>query len=350
MPILGLTDQSALGSGLPRIAKLYKGDEKPETGNRPGKDLTYFRVEFEPQFAELLPLWQELYGDQPTEFAPVFLTAATVDEAFSSWKEDWNASQTLLHRCDGENQVQWYDAAIQKTCSAKIPCVAPQCGCKNIGRLNLLLPEFIDAAGVLGTISVSTHSINDILTVYRYLADIERIYGTLTQIPFVFGRTGKEIGVPKQVKRGDTYVNDGRIKVSKSLFYIHATTEFTQQRLLPTIAAALPAPDEVALTPDEGRRLLGNGRGNRRLAALPTPAQPSEIEGEEDSDTEPEADWTAFWLVFKQNGFTPGNREQIKLVLKVDDIYEITPVEAWKRLKAYCEGKPTYGANSGAGK
>lgn len=249
MPIKGLTDNDGrnFGSGLPLIARMYKGDERPADGKRPGADLTYFRVEFEPQFEHLRELWTEMYGAEPTEFSGVFLAGATVDEAFSTWLEEWTAT-TLLHRCDGEHQVQWFDTRINAYSRAKVMCAKDStggCKCQRIGRLNLIMPDFVEAAGVLGYIAVATHSINDIITIHRYLSDIERMYGRLTGVPFVFGRAQKDVSTPKE--------NGGRRKVKKSLLYLHVTPEFTQEHLLPTIAAPrapmIAAPNDAPQLP-----------------------------------------------------------------------------------------------------
>lgn len=257
MPIVGLTDGSAVGDGLPLIAKLYKGGAKPTDGRKPGADLDYFRVEFEPQFENCRSIWTELYGERPTEFAPIHLVATSANEAFVNWQEEWDGSGGLVHRCDGQAQAAWrgQDGQTQRGQKA---CAAPSCRCKPVGRLKFLLPEFVDAAGVLGYVSVSTHSVNDILTVYRYLADIEKLYGTLRGIPFVFGRAPKEVSAPKQVKTANGYAVEGRIKTQKSLFYIHADAIFTQTHLLPALAGgvstatpALPASVSVAIAVDE---------------------------------------------------------------------------------------------------
>lgn len=242
MPIKGLTDvQNSNQHGLPEIARLYKGDEKPEDGRRPGKDLTYFRVEFEPQYEELRPLFTELYGDEPTEFEPVFFAGATVDEVFATWKEEWTAT-ALLHRCDGEYQVTHYSPQTGYYSRAKIECATISgdgCACKQTGRLALLLPALIDAAGILGTVSISTHSLNDILTVHRYLSTIQKLHGTLAGVPFRFGRSKRELSAPKTNKAGER--TGERMKISKSLFYIHVTADFTQDRLLPALASVIPA-------------------------------------------------------------------------------------------------------------
>lgn len=299
MPIKGLTDETDSAAGLPCIARLYKGDEKEKKINSKGKeyevmgrDLDYFRVEFEPPYDEpqyeyVRQIWLELYGDKPTEFEPVMLAAATVEEAFQSWKEDWTAT-TMLHRCDGEHQKNWFNPDTQTYMTAKIACAAPKCQCKPVGRMRLLLPEFIQAAGVMGYISVSTHSLYDILTVHRYLSFIQSQYNRLTGVPFIFGRAEREVSAPKQVKQGNDYVKSGRIKVAKSLFYMHVTSDFTQTKLLPVMAGQISPPEPARLSPsaDEARQRLGNG-GSRRLGGY----LPSESEVPQDVEPEPIPDF-----------------------------------------------------------
>lgn len=245
MPIKGLTDNNAqtFGAGFPRIATLYKGDEKPAEGNRPGADLTHFRIEFEPEFEYLREDWYEMYTETPEEFPMVFLAQSTVDEAFSTWKEEWNASQTLLRRCDGEYQKIHYD---QKTgihnhwradCLTPVPPTPPAepaCKCKPVGRLNLIFPEFIELTGVLGYITMATHSIHDLMTLHRYLTDLFKIQGNLMGIPLVFGRSIREISTPVTDKAGKR--TGARRKNKKSLLYLRATADYTKQVLLPTLA------------------------------------------------------------------------------------------------------------------
>lgn len=309
MPIIGLTNtQQTSGHGLPQIAKLYKGDAKREmtkngrTYEVVGKDLDYFRVEFEPQFEHLRDLFTELYGDKPTEFEPVFFAGATVDEVFGTWKEEWSATG-LLHRCDGAYQVNHYNPQTGYYSTAKIECATVSgqgCACKQTGRLNLLLPQFIEVAGILGTVSVSTHSLHDILTVHRYLASIERMYGTLAGVPFRFGRSPRELSAPKTTKQGER--TGERMKITKSLFYIHVTSDFTQERLLPALSGVfaqqtmLPAP-EPELDIERLRNRLGNSDGRRRLGGGYV---------ERESEKPPEgsvADWWQGFVDFAQMRF-----------------------------------------------
>lgn len=280
MPIRGLTDQTdQFGSGLPRIGTLYKGDEKPKEGNRPGKDLNYFRMEFEPQYEYLRDLWTEMFGDEPDSFERVFLSGETPDDAFGCWKEEWTATG-LLHRCDGEFQKVWYDKRTGFFSQTREKCAAsgmPPCQCKPTGRLSLILPEFIDKSGVLGVVSVTTHSLNDILTLSRYLNDIFNVYGTLNGVPFIFGRAARELGVPRTDKQGNR--TGERLKVNKSLMYLYVTPEFTQTRLLPILAGVVQRPAAAALPaatnglPEidtaTARGLLGGGDKPRRLGGEP---------------------------------------------------------------------------------
>lgn len=267
MPIINLTDTPD-GKGLPRIAKLHKGDKKLPNG-QVGPDLDYFRVVFEPEFEQFREAWEDLFGKEPDHFDEVFMTHATVDKAFESWKEEWNTSQTLLHRCDGENQINWYNVPANMYMTAKTTCAMKTdtpCACKAVGRLNLIIPEFIGITGILGYVQVETHSINDILTVYSMLANIQRMNGTLLGVPFSLGRSGKQISVPMKGKRG---------KVTKSLFYLYVDTVFARETLLPRLTAtggflapdqpALPAP-APKLDTEEIKNRLGTGDGNRRMA------------------------------------------------------------------------------------
>lgn len=291
MPILGLTQNSEIGSGLPLIARLHKGEKK--TGNAPGKDLDYFRVTFEPGFESFQEDWVSMYGDKPDSFERVYVTYGTVQEAFSSWKEEWSAT-AMLHRCNGEKQVAWYHEQTQTYSTAQEKCavnhVSKPCACTNIGRLNLLIPEFIEMVGVLGYVMVSTHSINDILTVYKTLADIERINGTLLGVPFSLGRATRKISAPITKKDG----SPTRMNVNKSLFWLYPDPDYTRQVLLPRLASTggfLSAQPQLAsgtaqISVDEAKKMLGSGK-DRRMGMTP-PVQETQLESVTQQASAPE--------------------------------------------------------------
>jgi hypothetical protein len=299
MPIRGLTDSNAqtFGAGFPRIATLYKGDEKPEEGNRPGKDLYHFRIEFEPEFEYLREDWYEMYTETPEEFPAVFLAQSEVDEAFSTWKEEWNASQTLLRRCDGEHQKVHYDqkTGIHNTWKADCltpipptPPAEPMCKCKLVGRLNLIFPEFIELTGVLGYVTMATHSIHDLMTLHRYLTDLFKIQGNLMGIPLVFGRAIREISTP--VTDNKTGKRTGaRRKVKKSLLYLRATADYTKQVLLPTLATARTEAPALP-QPVKEISLLTSGSDQPRRVGLIVNREPETIIEVKKAHPEPEYD------------------------------------------------------------
>lgn len=280
MPIYGLTDRP--GQGFDRIAKLYKGGEK-ETRTKNGKeyevvgkDLNYFRIEFEPQHEHLREIWEAMYGVEPDEFQGVFLTAPTTDEAFQAWKEEWNASATLLHRCDGENQTAWYNADAGINMRSKKACeVNNGCGCKETGRIDLVLPDFCAESGVLGVITLTTHSVFDIMAIHGRLKMLERINGSLIGVPLVIGRAPREINVPRKDANG----KQSRMKTTKSLIYINPTTDFTKGRLIPTLAGVI-APqlmatgtENVAVGNEPVREIrLADGKRERRVGGHPNMA------------------------------------------------------------------------------
>jgi hypothetical protein len=296
MPIKGLTDTVTVSRGLPRIGKIYKGGEKGE--KRPGPDLNHFRVDFEPEFEHIAGLWAEMYGDEPTEFAPVYVLGSTADEAFPAFKEDWNGAGTCLHRCDGEVQYSWYNPQTHMMMSSRIACASPVdpktgqqltkgCECKNTGRLKLILSEFTQAAGVMGYFEVVTHSTHDILNITGALLLLERRGVDLLGIPFVFGRAARELNVPKTVKGGAV---EGRMKTTKSLLYLRPDEEFVRLAMLarPSEPAALPAPQveraRLGAGKPEDRRIGGNGNGNPEPQPGPAPEPPAAINWAEISD------------------------------------------------------------------
>lgn len=295
MAIKGLLDTALRpGEGFPRIGKLHKGAARTEADlnkNRPGKDLGHFRMTFEPQFEHLEPLWNELYGEQPEVFDPVYVYGETVDAAFDYWKEEWTATK-LLHRCDGDEQTLHFDSATGNYVRAKVGCAAPSCQCKPVGRLSLLLPDFADASGVLGVILAETHSIHDIIELHRTLTRIHSLTGTLMGIPFRFGRAPEKISVPKS--KGAQRTGE-RMNVEKSLFYLHVNERYTRQYFLPALASAAAAPlfgnvapAQIPATVDVER--AKHDLGNTVPRRLPVAQEPDDdvVDGETDDTWTPE--------------------------------------------------------------
>jgi hypothetical protein len=221
---------------------LHKGAARTEEDlakKRPGKDLDFLRMEFAEEYKYLQPVWERLYGKQVRVLSNVFLMVSDVDTAFSVWMEEWGKSG-LVHRCDGEWQEAWFDVSQGKVNrSDPKACESTRCECKQIGRINLILPELLIETGALGYITLQTHSIRDIKRLYSLLAYLQSLHGTLMGVPFVISRRMETIEVPK-VDRNKQPTGE-RMKVSKSLLNIKADDFFTQQQLAPRLMAAANA-------------------------------------------------------------------------------------------------------------
>ena len=170
---------------FPNIGKLRKGGVKPETGNRPGEDLTYFRFDSDDRRAE--KMFHATYGDQPSTIN-VFLPHQTTEQNFSCWQEHWLAGG-LQHRCDGETCVIWFDKDSGKYSTESKPCPG---GCKEVGRLMVIIPELQRFAFV----TAETHSVHDIMRLTENLQAVEYLRGDLRGIPFILKRTPVEISTP----------------------------------------------------------------------------------------------------------------------------------------------------------
>lgn len=170
-------------ASFPLIGKLRKGGVRPESGKAPGKDLTYFR--FDSDDAHAQKCFTAAYGDQPAQ-VNVFLPHQTAAANFSCWQEAYVAGG-LTHRCDGETCVIWLDGTKYRTDPK--PCPG---GCKEVGRLMVIIPELQRFAYV----TVETHSINDIIRLQENLQAVEFLRGDLRGIPFILKRTPVEISTP----------------------------------------------------------------------------------------------------------------------------------------------------------
>jgi hypothetical protein len=278
------------GSGFPRLGKLHKGSEK-QTRTRAdgsqyqsvGKDLPYFRMAFAPEYEHLSADFAQLYGEEPTELR-VMVHAETVLEALSMWYESWNSSGTMLHRCTGSNQVLCYNASTG-VWDHNVPCAMPSCGCKAVARLDLILPDFVDATGEMATVTLETHSDADMRTLWARLSTFQSTYGTLRGVSMILQRTPREMSTPKVEKGKRT---GERVKTTKSMIELKIDPEFARAKINAIKNSyspkALPAAAQVVVSQDDAAKALSSGP--KRLSA-PTPALPA-------PSPEPEqAHWTA---------------------------------------------------------
>lgn len=241
MPIHGLIPEAPKGSGLPRIGKFHKGLPKTvktnaktgETYEVVGRDTDYFRVTFSEGYEYLMPLFQSLYGDKPRSL-PVKINADTVGECFDFWREEWDAAETLLHRCDGKEQVVTYNKTTGYFEQNKHLCAAPQCKCASVARLELILPAFFEVTGVLGTFTLETHSEQDMRTLYARLSSFQAMIGSLRGVPFHLYREARQTGAP--VLEGKKRTGK-RIKVGRAMLDIQIAPDFVKENLIPALAS-----------------------------------------------------------------------------------------------------------------
>lgn len=222
MPIKNLTTGVA---GIPEIGKLRKGEAKPAP-NRIGKDLTYFRFTTEDRAA--MSAFHAHYGAEPDEVR-ILVPFMTADENFHAWKEHWVAS-SLKHRCDGETCVLWLKSDGQHS-TEPVPCPG---GCKQVGRLKVLLPELKRLAYV----TVLTTSIWDIINIQQNLLAIQMLRGDLRGIPMILRRREREISTPAVDAKGNR--TGGRARRKKSLITIEAAPDWVEKQLDAQQRAALP--------------------------------------------------------------------------------------------------------------
>ncbi|GIK42418.1 MAG: hypothetical protein BroJett011_62510 [Chloroflexota bacterium] len=235
MSIKGLTDLSA---AFPRIGELRKGEKKPETGNRPGKDLTYFRFTSDDSLA--IKKFNEAYPDQEAlRNINVFLPHRTTDENIDSWIEKWVAGG-LVYRSDGETLVLWRN---EKGGYSLEPRPDPyreldangkrKDGSGQVGRLAVIIPEL----GRFATVTILTTSKHDIMNLTRQLRSYEALRGDLRGIPFVVKRRMYKISTPGQ--------GGERLRREKWLLSIETQPAWTMAQLGAMERAALPAGDIV---------------------------------------------------------------------------------------------------------
>lgn len=189
MPIRGLTDNTA--PRFPRLGKLRKGDERPEAGNMPGKELPYWR--FTSENPEIEAAFVKSYGDKPTELE-VFLPYVALDDNWQTWQEEW-AAGGLQHRCNGQFCVVWLEGnsyVQDPTMSLHQRCPG---GCKQVGRLSVVLIPLV-RCGFWGHVTMETHSIHDLLSIQGTLNAVAGVRDNLQEIPFMLRRVEREISTP----------------------------------------------------------------------------------------------------------------------------------------------------------
>lgn len=239
MPIKGLTDNMA---AFPRVGKIRKG--APKQANRPGADLNeFFRLDSD-DLAVVAKFTAE-YGEQPTEI-DVLLPFVSPDENFTAWMEHWVAGG-LMHRCDGVRCVVLRNSGGEYDRWALDDPNAPPCpgDCKPVGRLAVVLPKLER----LVSLTVETHSKNDIANLDANLQAYYALHGSLSGIAFKLYRVKRKISTPGA---------DGkRVSRDKWLLQLEPAPDWVAAKMISMQRRAMPQLSDSLRQMDPNELLLG---------------------------------------------------------------------------------------------
>ena len=206
MPIVGMTRRQDVEEATHRLVygALRKGGPKPDA-KRPGPELEYWR--FTSERPDLVAAFNAAYPDKP-KVVDAYLPFPDMERNWQTWFEEYDAGG-LRHRCDGRTMTRWRksDGSYQ---DGEQPCpyfagrerTDKNPGCKQVGRLYLVLPALIKA-GFVGLVTMETHSINDLISITTSLMDIEKkAGGRLNGILLSVIRVKETISTPGLEQRG----------------------------------------------------------------------------------------------------------------------------------------------------
>ena len=251
MPIRGLSDR---GLAFPEIGQIRKGGKKPENGKGPGKDLTFFRVEFDELEKVAASNFRAAYRDQPTAIR-IILPFNEIERMWDPWLEAYTAGR-LVARSDGEWIVYQLDDrgdllvhnGVNVKTGERVP--HPTNGVaghdykgqpvkfKPTGRLKVIVPE-LKRAAYLTVMTTSTHDIGNISSQLAAFKELNN--GQLAGIPFILRRRPKAISTPSD--------NGQRVRRVKWLISIEVDPDWAQAKFGQLNTLALPAGFEAHALP-----------------------------------------------------------------------------------------------------
>jgi|GEM_PF-2182563 len=241
MPIKGLTDR---GLAFPEIGQIRKGAPKDKEGKL-GRDLQYFRVEFDEAEAEAEKIFYQKYGREPTEIN-VLLAFNEIDRVWDAWYEAYTAGR-MVARADGERFIYKIDttsnAVMVKDGSPNVffhegmsvgtyvdsKGKEQNIYCKPVGRLRVVIPE-LQRFAYLTLITTSKH---DIANISAQLEALKQVNGeSIAGVPLVLRRRPKKISCPKP--------DGSRARYTKFMLSIEADPRWVKAKLLEVQQLALP--------------------------------------------------------------------------------------------------------------
>jgi len=252
MPIKGLTDR---GLAFPEIGQIRKGAPKDKEGKL-GKDLNYFRVEFDEAETEAEKIFSQKYGKEPKEIN-ILLAFNEIERVWDAWYEAYTAGR-MVARADGEKFVYKIDTTNNVVVVKDgVPHVPYREGmpvgtytdskgkeqniyCKPVGRLRVVIPE-LQRFAYLTLITTSKH---DIANISAQLEALKQVNGeSIAGVPLVLRRRPKKISCPKQ--------DGSRARYTKYMLSIEADPRWVRAKLSEVQRLALPGSGDDVLLPNE---------------------------------------------------------------------------------------------------
>ena len=251
MPIKGISDR---GLSFPEIGQIRKG--APKGNNRPGKDLTYFRVEFGENEEKSIEAFTKAYGETPTAIR-IILPFDDIEEVWQSWLEAYTAGR-MVARSDGEFLRYLVDTKtgdiivkngvndIGERVPHPIDDVAGYdyknnpVKFKPSGRLKVIIPE-LKRAAFLTFLTTSIYDIANLSKQLRGYADV--MGGTLKGIPFYLRRSPKMISVPNPQQQGQ------KMRVEKWMVSLETAPDWVEKTLQWKYALPEPQDDVLMIEP-----------------------------------------------------------------------------------------------------
>lgn len=239
MPIRGLTDR---GLSFPEIGSVRKGE--PKTENKPGKDLTYFRVEFDEREEKTRNEFVKRYGNEPRAIN-ILLPFDDIDRVWDAWYEAYTAGR-MVARSDGEHFLYLVDVRTGQIAVKDSEPITPhrevvgtytnsktrkqeEIKCRPVGRLKVVIPELARMA----YLTVLTTSIHDIRNLSEQLQGIKALNGgRIAGVPLVLRRRPKKISTPKP--------DGSRARYTKWMLSIEADPDWVRRMLESLNRHALP--------------------------------------------------------------------------------------------------------------
>lgn len=241
MAIEGLSDRASLDPRFKEIGRIRKGAAK--TGNRPGRDLDYFRYVPDSRHQKSAEIFEQIYSTEPTSLE-IHFPFDQMERVFGSWREAYGQNRLCKLRCDGARWHDWIEGDRHRHSTAGRECDlecrdtpnrCPDCPLTYVGRLSVILKPMWEA-GQIGLITLITSSVNDIGHLAAKLVQWEPLTGK----PFTLWRETERIGAPINGKRAGVDSNLLHLELAEDRFLLEF--QAAERRSYEQITAPRPAP------------------------------------------------------------------------------------------------------------